>query len=213
MYICSKCKKKVESIDGKFTRCPHCGHRILFKDREPEHRKQVACNMFRAWYVPFYEYGVIHGDPKVANFLFDEAGERIISLFDLDTVKPGLLLHDLGDALRSCCNLAGETPADPEDARFDPGLFAAWLQGYSAEARDLLSASDLEFLVNAVALISFELGLRFYADYLEGDRYFKVASADQNLQRALTQFQLVRSIETQHDELSTLIARFASGGE
>ncbi|MHB8809181.1 MAG: phosphotransferase enzyme family protein [Desulfobulbaceae bacterium] len=153
--------------------------------------------------------GVIHGDPKVANFLFDQGGERIISLIDLDTVKPGLLLHDLGDALRSCCNLAGEAPAEPEHARFDRDLFGAWLRGYLAEARGLLHDRDLERLVAAVALIAFELGLRFYTDYLEGDRYFKVAGAGQNLQRALTQFQLVRSIEVQREALTAMVAQAA----
>lgn len=153
---------------------------------------------------------VIHGDPKVANFLFDEEGERVISLIDLDTVKPGLLLHDLGDALRSCCNPAGEAPAEPERARFDQGLFGAWLQGYCAEARTLLGDLDLELLVAAVSLIAFELGLRFYTDYLEGNRYFKVTDNGQNLQRALTQFQLVRSIEGQRDGLTAIATRMAT---
>lgn len=157
--------------------------------------------------------GVIHGDPKVANFLFDKEGQLVISLIDLDTVKPGLLLHDLGDALRSCCNTAGETPAEPEDALFDPGLFKAWLEGYCAEARPLLTDEDLNRLVDAVALIAFELGIRFYTDYLEGDRYFKVADADQNLRRALTQFQLTRSIERQRDELAAIVAHLAAGPE
>lgn len=154
--------------------------------------------------------GIIHGDPKVANFLFDEKGERVISLIDLDTVKPGLLLHDLGDALRSCCNPAGEAPAEPEHAQFDQGLFSAWLQGYCSEARSLLRDDDLDRLVASVALIAFELGLRFYTDYLEGDRYFKVTSAGQNLQRALTQFQLVRSIEGQQDALTTIVSQVAT---
>lgn len=157
--------------------------------------------------------GVIHGDPKVANFMFDETGERVISLIDLDTVKPGLLLHDLGDALRSSCNTAGEIPAEPERALFAPGLFTAWLEGYCSEARPLLTDEDLNRLVDAVALIAFELGLRFYTDYLEGDRYFKVADAGQNLQRALTQFQLTRSIELQRDELAARVARLAAGRE
>jgi Ser/Thr protein kinase RdoA (MazF antagonist) len=155
--------------------------------------------------------GVIHGDPKVANFLFDEKRELVISLIDLDTVQPGLLLHDLGDALRSCCNTAGETPAAPERALFAPGLFTAWLEGYCAEARSLVTVEDLNLLVDAVALIAFELGLRFYTDYLEGDRYFKVADPGQNLRRALTQFQLARSIEHQRDQLAAIVARLAAG--
>ncbi|MHB1350818.1 MAG: aminoglycoside phosphotransferase family protein [Desulfobulbus sp.] len=152
---------------------------------------------------------IIHGDPKVANFLFDDEGERVISLIDLDTVKPGLLLHDLGDALRSCCNPTGETPADPERVFFAPDLFAAWLAGYRSEARALLSGEDLRLLIEAVALIAFELGLRFYTDHLEGNRYFKVTEPGQNLRRALTQFQLTRSIEHQRDKLTAIAATVA----
>ena len=151
-------------------------------------------------------FRVIHGDPKAANFLFAEDEDRAISLIDFDTVKPGLLLHDLGDCLRSCCNPLGEAPPDPGATVFHPELFQALLAGYLAQAGHLLTPGDRELLVAATALISFELGLRFFTDHLAGDRYFKVAKRGDNLHRALVQFHLHRSITEQQEALERRLA-------
>ncbi len=152
---------------------------------------------------------VIHGDPKAANFLFTDNGSKVISLIDLDTVKPGLLLHDVGDCLRSCCNRSGEEAQT--EIRFDPQLFAALLNGYFASAANLLTTDDTRLIPAAARLISFELGLRFYTDYLAGNRYFKVDYPKQNLFRARIQFALVRSIEDQYTELKQINAAIAAG--
>jgi len=144
---------------------------------------------------------VIHGDPKIANFLFAADSDRAVSLIDLDTVKPGLLLHDLGDCLRSCCHRQGETAGVAAEATFDPDCFGALMAGYLARAGHLLGPRDRELLVAAVGLISFELGLRFFTDYLHGNTYFKVDHPDQNLQRAVEQFRLNQSIRDQQHEL------------
>lgn len=148
---------------------------------------------------------IIHGDPKVANFLFDESGDRVVSLIDLDTVKAGLLLHDLGDALRSSCNRAGENLQSPEETVFDAPLFRSWLTGYSAVAGFLLTEEDRKRIVDAVLLITFELGLRFFTDFLAGNRYFKVSAERENLHRALVQFYLADSIAEQKTELNNLV--------
>ncbi len=144
---------------------------------------------------------VIHGDPKVANFLFDAGCRQVISLIDLDTVAPGLLLHDLGDCLRSCCNRQGEEPGDPAGTRFDADIFSAFLEGYAPVAGCLPGRMDRELLVPAVQVITFELGLRFFTDHLAGDRYFSVDRPGRNLHRALVQFQLLASIRDQENDL------------
>jgi Ser/Thr protein kinase RdoA (MazF antagonist) len=148
----------------------------------------------------------VHGDPKLDNVLFDEASGRAVSLIDLDTVQPGLLHHDLGDCLRSCCNPAGESPRDPEEARFDFVLCRAWLERYFAEMRGLLTAADYRYLPMAPRLIAFELGVRFLTDYLEGNRYFKVEWPEHNLLRAATQFHLAADIARQEAALRGLVA-------
>jgi len=147
---------------------------------------------------------IIHGDPKVGNFLFDAGGGQAVSLIDLDTVMPGLVLHDLGDCLRSCCNPAGEEVDSPERIVFDRSLFAAVMAGYCENAGDILGKIDRDLLIDAVFVISFELGLRFFTDYLAGNPYFKVKRPDQNLQRALVQFYLAASIDNQRRVLDLL---------
>jgi thiamine kinase-like enzyme len=150
---------------------------------------------------------IIHGDPKAGNFLFARDRDIAISLIDLDTVMPGLLLYDLGDCLRSCCNPAGEEIEDPAGVVFDGEMFAALLGGYCVQALDLLNAKDRELMVDAAFLISFELGLRFFTDHLAGNSYFKVNRPAQNLQRALIQFHLAGSIDRQRTTLDLLWQR------
>ncbi|WP_417908669.1 phosphotransferase enzyme family protein [Candidatus Electronema sp. PJ] len=152
----------------------------------------------------------IHGDPKVGNFLFSQDGAQVISLVDLDTVKPGLLLHDLGDCLRSCCNTLGEEVTNLAQVLFDQEIFAAVLTGYFSHQTPLLTPEDQRLLVASAHLISLELGLRFYSDYLAGNCYFKVDHPEQNLFRARVQFALVRSIENQYSELLAIAARCAA---
>ncbi|WP_456386331.1 phosphotransferase enzyme family protein [Desulfolithobacter sp.] len=153
---------------------------------------------------------VVHGDPKVANFLFAKDSDTVVSLIDLDTVRPGLLLHDLGDCLRSACNPAGEEVDDPETVFFDRQIFQGVLRGYFARAGSLLQADDLDHLVDSARILAFELGIRFFSDHLAGNRYFKVQYEQQNLLRARIQFALVRSIEEQEQDLRECVASLST---
>lgn len=143
---------------------------------------------------------VIHGDPKLNNFLFDKHSQQIISLIDLDTVKPGLVHYDIGDCLRSCCH-------DKESGEFILEICTAILEQYLSEAGEFFSADDYDYLYSAIRLLPFELGLRFYSDYLQGSRYFKVSEDAQNLQRAIEQFKLCTSIMNQEADIKQIIAR------
>jgi len=149
---------------------------------------------------------VVHGDPKIDNILFDAASDRAISLIDLDTVQAGLLHYDVGDCLRSACNVAGESPRSAAEAKFDLALCEALLARYLAETAGFLTPADIRFLPEAIRLIPFELGLRFLADHLNGNVYFKVQWPEQNLLRAETQFRLTESIETQLPAIRTIIS-------
>lgn len=142
---------------------------------------------------------VIHGDPKLNNFLFDKHSGKIISLVDLDTVKPALVHYDIGDCLRSCCHQASD--------EFDLAVCAVILENYLSEAGAFFSDHDYAFLYPAIRLLPFELGLRFYTDYLQGNRYFKVTNPEQNCQRAIGQFKLCASIMKQEAAIKQLIAR------
>jgi Ser/Thr protein kinase RdoA (MazF antagonist) len=147
----------------------------------------------------------IHGDPKLNNFLIDRDSQKIVSLIDLDTVKPGLILYDIGDCVRSSCYAS-----DPD--RFDLDIFAALLKSYLSEADDFFSEHDYRYLYRAIRLIPFELGLRFYTDYLQGNRYFKVKEPGQNLRRAIAQFNLCESIMAQEPAINSLIAQLQKRG-
>ena len=136
--------------------------------------------------------------------MLGDRGEAV-SLIDLDTLKPGLVHYDIGDCLRSGCNPLGEETEDWQHVTFDTALAKAMLQGYLSLARDFLTAQDYDYLYDAIRLIAFELGLRFFTDYLAGNVYFKVKHPTHNLTRALVQFKLTESIEQQADTLDAII--------
>jgi len=148
---------------------------------------------------------VIHGDPKVNNVMLDAATGQAVSIIDLDTVKPGLVHYDLGDCLRSACNPLGEETENWEGVRFDPDLCRAMLRDYLSQARGFLTGSDYHYFYDAIRLIAFELGLRFFTDYLEGNVYFKARHPEHNLARALVQFKLTESIESQAESIHSII--------
>jgi len=145
---------------------------------------------------------VIHGDPKLNNFLFFPGRNQIVSLIDLDTVKPGLVHYDIGDCLRSSCH-------DRQQQRFDLERCRLILRSYLQEAGRFFSPADYAYLYPAIWLIPFELGLRFFNDYLAGDVYFKISHPQHNLQRAQAQFALCDSIARQRSEIEHLITRLS----
>jgi Ser/Thr protein kinase RdoA (MazF antagonist) len=147
----------------------------------------------------------MHGDPKVNNVMFDNGTRAAISIIDLDTVKPGLIHYDIGDCLRSACNPLGEETERWEQVQFETDLGEAILRGYLTASGGFLTASDRDYLYDAIRLIAFELGLRFFTDYLAGNVYFKVKHPHHNLARALVQFKLTESIELQASTLHTLL--------
>jgi Ser/Thr protein kinase RdoA (MazF antagonist) len=147
----------------------------------------------------------IHGDPKVNNVMLDTATGEAAGLVDLDTVKPGLVHYDIGDCLRSGANPLGEETGDWETVHFEPDLGRAILAGYLSRAQDFLDETDYAYLYDAIHLIAFELGLRFFTDYLAGNVYFKVRHPEQNLARALVQFKLTESIESQETAIAAII--------
>ena len=149
---------------------------------------------------------MFHGDPKVNNIMIDDFTGKGTAMIDLDTVAPGLVQIDFGDAIRSICNPAGEEAANLNEVILDETLCSAFCKGYMREAREFMSAADRESLFDAIRLLPFELGLRFFQDYLAGDVYFKVSHPEQNLNRARVQFRLCESIEAREHSLRKLLS-------
>lgn len=137
---------------------------------------------------------LIHGDPKIENFLFCQRTGRVKSLVDLDTIMAFSWLSDWGDMVRSMVNVAGEKERDLSKVGIDTEIFDAVAEGFLAEARDI---SDQEFalMVPAIQIAILELGLRFLTDYVRGDSYFQLQehdAADLNKVRARVQMKLYR---------------------
>lgn len=151
---------------------------------------------------------LMHGDPKINNVLIDKETGKAIALIDLDTVKPGLIHYDIGDCLRSGCNPLGEETELFDEVCFDVDLCRDMLQGYLSIARNFLTSADLEYIYDSIRLIAFELGLRFFTDYLAGNVYFKVKYPEHNLARALVQFKLTESIEALESKIKIAIRDF-----
>ena len=152
----------------------------------------------------------VHGDPKVNNVMIEESTGHAISLVDLDTVKPGLIHYDIGDCMRSGCNPRGEETELWEAVEFDPEIGAAILEGYLSQARHFLTTEDYKYLFDSIRLLTFELGVRFFTDYLAGNVYFKVKHPQHNLRRALVQFKLTESVEAYEADIRHIIQGMVS---
>lgn len=144
-----------------------------------------------------------HGDPKIDNFIFEQ-NELATGLLDLDTVGRGVLPHDIGDCLRSCCNRAGEN-SPSSTPEFDLSLCRAVLEGYFEGNAKGMSRAQAEFIFDGLFLITFELGLRFFTDHLRGNTYFKVIKDGENLTKGYRQFLLADDIHSKKEEIRELI--------
>jgi Ser/Thr protein kinase RdoA (MazF antagonist) len=138
---------------------------------------------------------VVHNDPKVNNVMIHATTREALCMLDLDTVKPGIVHFDFGDCVRSAANRSGEDAPDPAVVALDHGLYHAILRGYLEEARTFLTEKEISLLPASVGVMTFELGIRFLADYIRGDTYFKTTCPGHNLLRARVQFRLLESIE------------------
>jgi len=150
---------------------------------------------------------IAHNDTKITNVLFDTVSDEALCVIDLDTVMPGLLLHDFGDLVRTAGSASSEDERELERVYVRLPVFEALAHGYLAETAPLFNEQELNLLPFAGKLVSLETGVRFLTDYLEGDTYFRTAHKQHNLERARNQFALVRSIEKQEPALQAIIAR------
>jgi len=155
---------------------------------------------------------VVHNDPKVNNVLIHAVTGEVLCMIDLDTVEQGIVHFDFGDCVRSAANPAGEDAEDLSTVGLDLSLFEAIARGYLLEAGSFLTKKEIEILPASVKVITFELGLRFLADYLRGDTYFRIRYSDHNLHRARVQFKLLRSIEKAEDAIIVIVKKAMETG-
>ena len=149
---------------------------------------------------------VTHNDTKISNILFDRASGKVLCAIDLDTVMSSTLLNDFGDAIRSYTNTGAEDDKDLERVEMNIDMFRAYAEGYLSEQRNTLTDSEKEWLAFSGLYITFEQVLRFLMDYIDGDRYYKIAYANHNLVRTHAQYKLLQSMERQYNDMRKIIA-------
>jgi Ser/Thr protein kinase RdoA (MazF antagonist) len=150
---------------------------------------------------------IIHNDTKFNNVLLDER-DRAQCVIDLDTVMPGYVAYDFGDAIRTIINTAPEDEADLSLIQLNTSLFTAYVKGYMQKATGFLTDAEVASLVPGVLLLPYMQGVRFLTDYLNGDTYFKIHSPWHNLLRAKAQFQLVKKLEDAKETLQNIIMKY-----
>ncbi len=150
---------------------------------------------------------VTHNDTKINNILFDQKSGKAVCVIDLDTVMPGSMLYDFGDALRMGGSTAAEDETDLDKVRFDVKAFEAFAIGYLSEMADDLTETEFELLPFSVKLLTYECGIRFLTDYLNGDTYFKIHREHHNLERARNQFKLVEDISEKEELMRKLLQK------
>ncbi|MFS4461379.1 phosphotransferase enzyme family protein [Faecalibacterium wellingii] len=148
---------------------------------------------------------VTHNDTKINNVLIDAATGKGICVIDLDTVMPGLSAYDFGDSIRTGANDCAEDEPDQSKVHFDLHLYEVFAKGYLSTAGASMSMAEKKSLAWGARLMTLECGIRFLTDYLEGDHYFRIARPDHNLDRARTQFTLVRQMEEVFDQMLEIV--------
>ena len=149
---------------------------------------------------------VTHNDTKLNNVLFDKNTGKCIAVIDLDTVMPGSLCYDFGDAIRFGCNTSTEDDTDLSRVNFDISLFKAFTEGYLNTVGNGITQAEKDELAFSSILMTYECGMRFLGDYIDGDKYFKTARESHNLDRARTQFKLVSDMEKLLPEMKKIVA-------
>ena len=151
---------------------------------------------------------VTHNDTKLNNILFDKDTDEGLCIIDLDTIMPGLAANDFGDSIRFGASTAEEDEKDLDKVHFDIDLYDIYVKGYLEMAKDVLTPAEIESLPWGARLMTLECGMRFLADFLQGDVYFKTAYPEHNLVRARTQFRLVKEMEEQFDEMNAILKKY-----
>ncbi|MGD8501131.1 MAG: aminoglycoside phosphotransferase family protein [Phycisphaerales bacterium] len=154
---------------------------------------------------------IAHNDAKINNVMLDENTHKGVCVIDLDTVMPGLSIYDFGDMVRTVTISAEEDERDLSKVTVNISMFDALVRGFARETSRFLTPVEREHLVFAGKLITFEQCVRFLADYLAGDVYYKIYREGHNLDRSRTQMKLVKSIVDQEEVMNELVERVFQG--
>lgn len=173
--------------------------------------KEQACKLTDMQLAGELPLRVTHNDTKINNVLFDPQTNEPIVIIDLDTVMPGLLGHDFGDAIRFAANFVDEDCPDAEKAGLDLNIFRAFTEGFMSETLQFMTEKEIQTLPLSCFVLAVELASRFLADYLNGDRYFTIKYPEHNLVRTKCQLALAKDILNKMDDMEKIVRELYDG--
>lgn len=153
---------------------------------------------------------VTHNDTKLNNILIDDKTHEGICIIDLDTVMPGLVVNDFGDSIRFGASTALEDEKDLSKVECDMHLFEVYTKGFLEGCQGKLTLSEIKALPIGAKVMTFECGMRFLTDYLQGDTYFKIQYPTHNLVRCRTQLKLVSDMEKKWNQMNEIVAKYTN---
>ncbi|MBS2211188.1 aminoglycoside phosphotransferase family protein [Carboxylicivirga mesophila] len=152
---------------------------------------------------------IVHQDTKFNNVLLDEKDD-ILCVIDLDTVMPGYVCYDIGDAIRNGANTGLEDDPNLDNVSMNIELFEGFIKGFLEETKAVLTPAEIDTLAFGAKLLTYEQAVRFLDDYIDGDNYYKVNSPDHNLVRTRAQIKLLQSMEEQFEQMEAIVKKYAS---
>lgn len=154
---------------------------------------------------------VTHNDTKLNNIMLDDETREAICVIDLDTTMPGLAMYDFGDSIRTGASTGAEDEKDLSKISCDLELFDIFTKGFIEGCQGKLTDREIELLPMGAKVMTYECGMRFLADYLQNDIYFKTSREEHNLDRARTQFKLVADMEAKWDQMAAIVKKYSEG--
>ena len=153
---------------------------------------------------------VTHNDTKLNNVMIDNETHKGICVIDLDTVMPGLAMNDFGDSIRFGASTAAEDERDLDKVWCDMKLFEVYTKGFIEGCGGKLTPKEIEMLPMGAMVMTYECGMRFLTDHLEGDTYFKIHRENHNLDRARTQMKLVKDMEMKWKIMKAIVKKYSA---
>lgn len=151
---------------------------------------------------------VTHNDTKLNNIMIDDETRKAICVIDLDTVMPGLSVNDFGDSIRFGASTGAEDEPDLSKVSCSMELFELYTKGFVEGCKGSLTEEELDMLPVGAMTMTYECGMRFLTDYLEGDYYFKIHREGHNLDRCRTQFKLVKDMEEKWNQMNEIVNKY-----
>ncbi len=170
--------------------------------------EDIATKLYKLQKAGVLPLRVTHNDTKTSNVLFDENTLKHLSVIDLDTVMPGLVAFDFGDAIRVAASTSGEDEKDLSKVALDLERYEAFARGFVTTVKDALTEDEKRTLALGAVAMTAECGMRFLTDYLNGDKYFRVHYPDQNLVRARCQLKLAQDMIEKLDRMQAIVDEY-----